>query len=241
MRPIGRSLTCCYSTKLENIDAFCIKAKSMLEDADLSEQGFPAEILIREAMTNAMLHGNHLQEDKKVSVAVKLRGNLLIIRVCDEGPGFDWHRSYACADEPLKESGRGLKIYTHYASRLAFNRRGNGIILSRRITRRGKMAELDITRDGSKATVTPAVNIVATKVSGMRTQIKGLIDEGCTSITIDLKDVEIVDSTGIGLLIAVHNSLTKAGGTVAVVNASKDILELFKAMRLDQHFSITGA
>jgi anti-anti-sigma factor len=102
------------------------------------------------------------------------------------------------------------------------------------------MAELEITRDGSTATLAPVVNIVSANVAHLRTAIKGLITEGCSSITFDLTGVEIVDSTGIGLLIAAHNSLLKTGGTLAVINTSKDILDLFKAMRLDQHFSITG-
>jgi anti-anti-sigma factor len=102
------------------------------------------------------------------------------------------------------------------------------------------MAELEITRNGSEARVIPTVNIVSSNVAQMRTTMKGLIAEGCSLITVDLSGVEIVDSTGIGLLIALHNSLLKAGGTITVINASKDILELFKAMRLDQHFSITG-
>jgi len=102
------------------------------------------------------------------------------------------------------------------------------------------MAEIEIIREGSTATVTPAVNVVSSNVAEMRTLIKGIIAEGCSAITMDLKGVEIVDSTGIGLLIAVHNTLLKVDGKIAIINASKDLLDLFKAMRLDQHFSVTG-
>jgi anti-anti-sigma factor len=89
--------------------------------------------------------------------------------------------------------------------------------------------------------VAPAEKIVSSNVGEMRTKMKGLIAEGCSAIVMDLKAVRIVDSTGIGLLIAIHNSLQKTGGKLSVINASKDILELFKAMRLEQHFSIQGA
>jgi anti-anti-sigma regulatory factor len=51
---------------------------------------------------------------------------------------------------------------------------------------------------------------------------------------------QMVDSAGIGLLISAHNSLKKAGGELAVINASCDILALFQAMRIHQHFSVTG-
>jgi serine/threonine-protein kinase RsbW len=136
MKSNGRHLSCCYPSKLENIDDFCSRAKAMLAEAGLSDHGFPMELLIREAMTNAMVHGNGLHEEKKVHVSLKMKGALLFIRVYDEGQGFDWSPCCACADDLLKESGRGLRIYERYASRFGFNRRGNGVVLSRRITRR---------------------------------------------------------------------------------------------------------
>lgn len=135
MKPICR-LSRSFPTRLENIDAFCGEARALLEQEGLSGQAFPVELLVREAMTNAMAHGNRLQEDKQVSVSLSLRPGLIIIRVLDEGQGFDWSSSRACPGNALKESGRGLKIYDHYASRVMFNRKGNGVVLSRRITRR---------------------------------------------------------------------------------------------------------
>jgi anti-anti-sigma regulatory factor len=51
----------------------------------------------------------------------------------------------------------------------------------------------------------------------------------------------MVDSTGIGLLISAHNSLKKAGGDLTVIHASKDILDLFRTMRIHQHFSVSGS
>jgi len=45
---------------------------------------------------------------------------------------------------------------------------------------------------------------------------------------------------GIGLLISAHNSLRRRGGRLAVVHASKDVLELFHMMRIHQHFNVSG-
>jgi anti-anti-sigma regulatory factor len=51
----------------------------------------------------------------------------------------------------------------------------------------------------------------------------------------------MVDSTGLGLLISAHNSISKTGGKLAVIHASKEILDLFRSMRIHQHFSVSGA
>ena len=103
------------------------------------------------------------------------------------------------------------------------------------------MAELEITKHDSSATVRPVKNIVSSTVPDIRSEIKALIAEGIKDIVIDLGMVEIMDSMGIGLFISAHNSLLKTGGKLVVINASKDLLNLFKAMRLDQHFNISGS
>jgi serine/threonine-protein kinase RsbW len=136
MKLEGHGLCRSYSSRLEHIDDFCGRAKNALEESGLKDHAFSVEILLREAMTNAILHGNHLEEGRQVSVCLKRRGNLIIIRVLDEGQGFACPSHSSCEEMSPKESGRGLQIYTHYASRVGFNRRGNGVVLSRRITRR---------------------------------------------------------------------------------------------------------
>ena len=59
-----------------------------------------------------------------------------------------------------------------------------------------------------------------------------------TDVTIDLAGVDIVESVGLGLVIATHNSLSHKGGKLTVINASDDVFQLFKTMRLDQHFEV---
>ena len=62
--------------------------------------------------------------------------------------------------------------------------------------------------------------------------------KGNKELVIDLAKVKTVDSVGLGLLIAAHNSLSGAGGKLTVTNASEDIYFLLKTMRLDQHFEV---
>lgn len=84
-------------------------------------------------------------------------------------------------------------------------------------------------------------DITATTEKEIRTALKNLIAGGATDLTVDLADVRMIDSIGIGLLIATHNSLGKAGGVLTLVNASQDLMDLFLNMRLNQHFTITPA
>jgi len=56
-------------------------------------------------------------------------------------------------------------------------------------------------------------DVVASTVAELRPRIKELINSGVRDITINLSNAKMVDSMGIGLLIATYNSVTKMGGS----------------------------
>jgi len=74
----------------------------------------------------------------------------------------------------------------------------------------------------------------------LRPQLQQLVAEGASDMVIDLSLVDLVDSSGIGLLIATRNTLSKVGKGLRVVGASSEIQHLFKVMHLDRHFEIEG-
>jgi len=90
------------------------------------------------------------------------------------------------------------------------------------------------------AVVQAESDLVAARLPALRTKLQEMVASGIVHLTLDLAGARMVDSAGIGLLISAHNSLKKAGGELAVINASKDILDLFRTMRIQQHFSVSG-
>lgn len=100
---------------------------------------------------------------------------------------------------------------------------------------------ITVTREEIRAVVQPAGdNIVAATLPELRTRMREVVEEGVGELVIDLAGVSMVDSSGIGLLIAAHNSLRKVGGRLAVIHVSADLLELFQTMRMHQHFTVAG-
>ena len=90
------------------------------------------------------------------------------------------------------------------------------------------------------AVIQPEQDLVSIHLPALRWKMREMVESGVRQVTIDLSKVQMVDSAGLGLLIATHNSLKKVGGQLAVVHASADILQLFKTMRIHQHFSVSG-
>ncbi len=96
----------------------------------------------------------------------------------------------------------------------------------------------EITKNENQILVKPGQDVVASMANEFRSELHNLVQESPEIIIIDLDGVEMVDSVGIGVMIATHNSLNKAGGELKVTNVAKDIFSLFCTMRLDRHFTV---
>lgn len=96
----------------------------------------------------------------------------------------------------------------------------------------------DFHRDGTAATLRLGADLVASVAEGLRPELQALIQDGVRTLTVDLDRAEFLDSMGIGLLIAAHNSLAERRGTLAVVNVRPEVHRLLVTMRLDRHFRV---
>jgi len=97
---------------------------------------------------------------------------------------------------------------------------------------------IKISKNGDQFVVKPSVDLVASMANEFRSQLHELVQESPKMLVIDLGGVKMVDSVGIGVIIATHNSLKKSAGELRVTNVANDIFKLFNTMRLDHHFTI---
>lgn len=119
---------------LSNVDIICSEIAIWLTEQNLSDHLFPIELLTREALNNAIIHGSQLNPPGKVHIKLQRDENTLYLKIRDEGPGFDWQTSLQneMVDDD-KENGRGLKLYQLYADQVKFNDLGNEVILVRHL------------------------------------------------------------------------------------------------------------
>ena len=107
---------------------FCLELPTIrIEKGDL----FAIELLIREALANAVFHGSQADPLCRIIMRLKVDNEGVTIEVSDEGPGFDWRDSLERPVGPEGESGRGLPIYRYYADTVSFNEAGNAVTLKR--------------------------------------------------------------------------------------------------------------
>jgi len=67
-------------------------------------------------------------------------------------------------------------------------------------------------------------------------EVHKLVNAGTKKIIIDMKSVEHINSSGLGILIASLNAVRQAQGSMKIANASTRVLELLKITKLNQIF-----
>ncbi|WP_237559985.1 ATP-binding protein [Desulfohalovibrio reitneri] len=224
-------------SRLRSVDAVCDAVWNRLERLGLAEQAFKLVLGLREALVNAVLHGNGRGAEERVTCELLLDGDRLEVLVADSGEGFDWRRERE-RPEPLSESGRGLHILRHCYDEVVFNEKGNEVRFSKRGLQPREEEMSEIMREENGVVVRPGRDLVASTVEDLRAELGDLVDEGTDSLTIDFEGVDMVDSLGMGLLVATHNSLKKNEGKLELVNVPESIHEVLSIMRLTRHFEV---
>ncbi|MFN8256445.1 MAG: ATP-binding protein [Bacteroidales bacterium] len=89
-------------------------------------------VCLVEAVSNAIQHGNGNDVTKIVLLEYKVKNNLLIFYVSDEGNGFDFDK---VPDPTLPENienikGRGIFLIRNLADKVSFENKGSKIIIT---------------------------------------------------------------------------------------------------------------
>ena len=120
------------SSKVEAIDAAVVKSVSFARDIGCSEEAiFGIDMAVREAVANAVKHGNKLDETKEVQITLDKTEDGIEIKVRDFGKGFDI-KSVPDPTDPenlLKESGRGLLFMQNFVDTVEWHDHPSGGML----------------------------------------------------------------------------------------------------------------
>jgi anti-sigma regulatory factor (Ser/Thr protein kinase) len=117
---------------LDAIEPFLMEFRALCRILQKASDRFTAELLLREALTNAVVHGSKSNPEKQVRCAVQLSDRRLRIVVEDDGEGFDWRSARMSLDRNLGSSGRGLELLRLYATQVRFNAKGNAAMVIKR-------------------------------------------------------------------------------------------------------------
>ena len=130
--PASRALiTRRLAATLNAVEALCSELRTCSFAGLPPRERFVVELLLREALTNAVVHGANRDPGRAIECELEMIPGGIVLRVCDDGEGFDWRMQVNQTAQSFAESGRGLEILRRYCARLRFNEAGNGVEMVR--------------------------------------------------------------------------------------------------------------
>lgn len=120
-------------SKLESMDLGEEVARQVAGTAGFDEdERHRISMAVREALINALKHGNGLNAAKKIGLNFTLLGDRLLVAISDEGKGFSWDDiPDPLADERLlATSGRGIFLMRCFMDDVEFGlgRKGGTVV-----------------------------------------------------------------------------------------------------------------
>jgi serine/threonine-protein kinase RsbW len=142
MPPVTLSL----GSRFANIELAQYVCEYYLRGLEVSEEtGHAISMALREALANAIKHGNAGDAAKRVTVRLELDGDLFRMRVADEGRGFEPSSvsDPLAVENRLKTSGRGIFYMKTFMDevRYDFSGKGTEVVLEKKLKAEAKGEE----------------------------------------------------------------------------------------------------
>lgn len=135
-------------SRFENIELVQAVLSDALSAYELSEESRHwIDLAVREAVANAIKHGNRSEPEKRVEIGLEVTGDEVVIRVRDEGEGFDPEAVHdpLAPENRLRPNGRGLFYMKRFMDEIDYSfepGRGMEVTLKKRLASAdGSMAD----------------------------------------------------------------------------------------------------
>ena len=99
-------------------------------------------------------------------------------------------------------------------------------------------ASVDSRNVGSRQEVVLSGRLDVSSVSSVRSVLHSAIDTGTGDLFVDLSGVEMIDATGLGVLVGAHRRAVLCGRRVVLRNVSGRVSRILRATRLNRILSV---
>jgi serine/threonine-protein kinase RsbW len=123
-------------SKIQAISPLVDRLMRLIEGSQcVPGEEFDVELALREALENAVIHGNQEDADTKVRVCCRCQpGKEISIVVTDQGKGFDFEKTVrnGITTDPDSEHGRGIQLMKAYMDDVHFEQGGSEVHMRKR-------------------------------------------------------------------------------------------------------------
>jgi serine/threonine-protein kinase RsbW len=124
------------ASKIQAISPLVDRLMRLIQESQcVPGKEFDVELALREALENAVVHGNREDPETKVHIRCRCQpGKEISIVVTDQGKGFDFEKiaGNGITSDPTAEHGRGIQLMKAYMDDVHFARGGSQVRLRKR-------------------------------------------------------------------------------------------------------------
>lgn len=110
---------------LESVDSAEEEVLRVAQSAGIDEDDLhKIGMAVREAMVNAVVHGNRYNANKRVRLTITIDADRMTIRIADQGEGFEMNMvpDPLAEENLLRQSGRGILLIRAFVDRFHVRR-----------------------------------------------------------------------------------------------------------------------
>lgn len=82
-------------------------------------------------------------------------------------------------------------------------------------------------------------NLDAMTAPEIRQEIEKIVDENCLKVVVDLSDLQLIDSSGVGAIVSLFKRIRTKGGNVKIAGIQGQPKEIFRLLGLEKAFGIS--
>ena len=127
-----------FPSRLEGIPDFIAGILEKLKAQKVAEEDlFNIKLSLEESLVNAVKYGNKNDPALYVDFSLEIKGDLLIVRIKDQGPGFDFENVLDPTSEENLErtSGRGIFLIRSLMDKVEYSEGGSRITMQKSLKR----------------------------------------------------------------------------------------------------------
>ncbi len=197
-------------------------------------------LILRELINNAIEHGNKKIKGLKIFTSIECIGDRRFkIIVEDEGKGFD-HKNIDLnlPDNPSQVRNRGLSLVNAFSDQIEFNPKGNCITVYVSIKQE---TDFEVSDDEYWKIIKPTGDITAEIADKFRNLLLDLLNNGHQKYRFDFSHVKDIDSVILSIFVIFSNMVSDRhpNAELKIINAGKDIINLFRMTHLDDSYHIS--
>lgn len=108
----------------------------------------------------------------------------------------------------------------------------------KKYSEKGIFMEINTAVENGRVTVTLTGRMYVEEATILREKLIGFMDEGKKHFEIKIANVDYIDSSGLGVLVAIQKRALQVQGGVKIIGATGIVKELFELTRLNKIFEM---